>query len=398
MNAAFQRYLAFGFGVVFVTTLLVIAIAFPNPTPFQYSVFRLVLALAAAGVAAMIPGFISVQLKDWVRAGGALAVFVLSYFYNPAALVVENATQQSTICNVTAGLSSDVVSRVYARAPFDPNAREQTFQPTSQEMFYEWKGVLTVDAPARAIGFELHHLQEGDRVTLQPETVGTVSDELKRWYSGFPEPGRSKADYLVRTISIPDLVPGGPVTITVRRVLQRPIDGAGQLISFENAHAANCHVSQILAPKKDDAERLRNRAVQLAGHVYRMAGESHPVPVAPDPGDVGEHEVQTTIEMRCKDQACSAMEGGHFEARMGKSPSEHERDRRTEELQSLKEELATIVGCVEGPEINPDPGQGGEMIRMCGSPIPLSPQMAQQLQAILEKHRAHLDVNVAKTP
>lgn len=82
-----QSTLAFLFGVVFVVVLLVIAIGFPTPTPFQYTVFRIVLALAAAGVAAMIPGFISVEFKTWVKAGGALAVFVIVYFVNPASLL-----------------------------------------------------------------------------------------------------------------------------------------------------------------------------------------------------------------------------------------------------------------------------------------------------------------------
>lgn len=60
---------------------------FPNPTAFQYTIFRSVLSLAAAGVAAMIPGFITISVSTWLRAGGALAVFAVVYFYNPAAMV-----------------------------------------------------------------------------------------------------------------------------------------------------------------------------------------------------------------------------------------------------------------------------------------------------------------------
>lgn len=87
MNKKTERVLAFGFGIVFVIALLVLALAVPTPTPFQYTIFRVVLALVAAGVAAMIPGFLQVTIPDWLRAGGALAVFVIVYFYNPAALV-----------------------------------------------------------------------------------------------------------------------------------------------------------------------------------------------------------------------------------------------------------------------------------------------------------------------
>lgn len=77
----------FAFGVVFIVALLVLAIAFPEPTPFQYTVFRIVLALAAAGVAALIPGFIELKIAAWIRAGGAMAVFVIVYFYSPAQLI-----------------------------------------------------------------------------------------------------------------------------------------------------------------------------------------------------------------------------------------------------------------------------------------------------------------------
>src|SRR5262245_15907864 len=87
MTKKTQQRAAFGFGVVFIVATLALAIAFPNPTLFQFTVFRIVLALAAAGVAAMIPGFIELQVSEWIRAGGALAVFVLVYFYNPASLV-----------------------------------------------------------------------------------------------------------------------------------------------------------------------------------------------------------------------------------------------------------------------------------------------------------------------
>ena len=71
---------AFVFGCVFVIVLLVIAIRFPDPTDQQMFIFRVVMALAAAGVAAIIPGFLEIQgkaLEFTIRAGGALAVFLL---------------------------------------------------------------------------------------------------------------------------------------------------------------------------------------------------------------------------------------------------------------------------------------------------------------------------------
>lgn len=89
-----QIVVAFVFGVIFIATMIVLAIAFPEPTPFQERTFKITLSLAAAGVAAMIPGFINVELTQTigviVRAGGALAVFAIVFFFNPAQLVVKD--------------------------------------------------------------------------------------------------------------------------------------------------------------------------------------------------------------------------------------------------------------------------------------------------------------------
>lgn len=92
-----DKILAYVFGVIFVTTILVVAIFFPNPTDFQYTVFRIVLALAAGGVAAVVPGFIQVKFKSWLRAGGALAVFVIVYLVAPAALVKSDTSPAKAV-------------------------------------------------------------------------------------------------------------------------------------------------------------------------------------------------------------------------------------------------------------------------------------------------------------
>ena len=68
------------FGLIFISAVVLLAIRFPNPTAFQFLVFRVVMALAAGGVAAGIPGFFNLETDVpglTIRAGGALAVFVL---------------------------------------------------------------------------------------------------------------------------------------------------------------------------------------------------------------------------------------------------------------------------------------------------------------------------------
>ena len=82
-----ERVAIFVFGLVFLSVLILIALGIPNPTAFQLLVFRIVLALSAGGIGALIPGFLMIQYRTVLRAGGALAVFVLVYFVNPATLV-----------------------------------------------------------------------------------------------------------------------------------------------------------------------------------------------------------------------------------------------------------------------------------------------------------------------
>nr|WP_319514377.1 hypothetical protein [uncultured Cohaesibacter sp.] len=76
-------------GVGFMIALIVLAIAFPEPTLFQYEVFRIILSVAVAGFVAVIPGLLHVEIPGIAKGTGALAVFLLVYFYNPAQLVVE---------------------------------------------------------------------------------------------------------------------------------------------------------------------------------------------------------------------------------------------------------------------------------------------------------------------
>ena len=95
LTKSLQRRAVFGFGISFIVIMLVIALGVPNPTDFQIFVFRIVLALAAAGVAAMIPGFINVEVSSTIKAGGAIAIFVIIYFFNPAKFVTTSINNNS---------------------------------------------------------------------------------------------------------------------------------------------------------------------------------------------------------------------------------------------------------------------------------------------------------------
>lgn len=126
-----ERRLAFTFGVVFVTVILILAIFFPKPTPFQYDVFKIVLALAAAGVAVEIPGFLKVKVHKFVRAGGAIAVFVIVFFFSPAQLAVKELPDQDAV-NINHGANSSLqkVIRITEKTQkviivFNPNCTDE---------------------------------------------------------------------------------------------------------------------------------------------------------------------------------------------------------------------------------------------------------------------------------
>jgi hypothetical protein len=75
---------------VFAFLILYLKVAYPEPSAFQYQVFRIGLALAATGIAVLLPGFLGLwasRLKMAVTVGIALAAFAGVYYMSPAGLV-----------------------------------------------------------------------------------------------------------------------------------------------------------------------------------------------------------------------------------------------------------------------------------------------------------------------
>lgn len=96
-----NKSLAFGFGTVFCAVLAYGALRQgATIDERQFWLLRVVAAVAAAGVAAVIPGFITVNMKAGtrfaIRAGGALAVFLIIYRINPPDLISPSPSSAST--------------------------------------------------------------------------------------------------------------------------------------------------------------------------------------------------------------------------------------------------------------------------------------------------------------
>ncbi len=99
MTKSRERLLCLAFGALFLIVMLVLAILVPEPTGTQFFTFRVVLAIAAAATAAMVPGFLEVNLGKVIKAGGAIGVFVIVYSTNPAMFVASVPPARSVTLN-----------------------------------------------------------------------------------------------------------------------------------------------------------------------------------------------------------------------------------------------------------------------------------------------------------
>ena len=87
----YQMLASGGLGVLFLLLMLTLALVMPQPSDFQIWVFRVILAVTAAAFGAVVPGFIDLEMKReglfLLRAGGAVALFVVIFLLNPPAMV-----------------------------------------------------------------------------------------------------------------------------------------------------------------------------------------------------------------------------------------------------------------------------------------------------------------------
>lgn len=71
----------FVFGICAFGILILITRFEPNPSQTNWYIYLTLLALAAAGVAALLPGAINFEVPGSLKAGGALAVFALIFWF-----------------------------------------------------------------------------------------------------------------------------------------------------------------------------------------------------------------------------------------------------------------------------------------------------------------------------
>lgn len=142
--------------IVFISglTLLIISLSLalfvPNPTPFQSLVFRVTLALAAAGFGALIPGLISARASRYIKATGATALFVIIYWFNPAKLVHEGTASSNSVFTSTPAKDNSIIKskprEEQQSGPFAPQTRSQ--RTSAQRNPLPKSGILKVPIQA----------------------------------------------------------------------------------------------------------------------------------------------------------------------------------------------------------------------------------------------------------
>lgn len=109
-----ETLLAFGFGFVFCGVLAYAGLrSEPITDPGQFFLLRVLASISAAGVAAVIPGMLDIQIGQGklfaIRGAGALGVFVLVFAVNPPELVrpASESKRAAMLGNYSQGLYED---------------------------------------------------------------------------------------------------------------------------------------------------------------------------------------------------------------------------------------------------------------------------------------------------
>src|SRR5262245_52516689 len=86
----FERSIAVSIVLALLTIFFAMALIMPTPTPPQFVVFRIIIALLAAMFGALLPGLVNFA-HPTARVIGALALFVIVYFFIPTSLTIDTS-------------------------------------------------------------------------------------------------------------------------------------------------------------------------------------------------------------------------------------------------------------------------------------------------------------------
>lgn len=175
--------------------LLFIATVIPEPTRFQYDIFRTLLALAGAAFSMALTGLLVAHLPfgggGYIAGGGTLAVFVALYFFSPAVLppppekplpLQPSATFAPTAPTAVGSLPPSVVETRTAtvRPPARPRASPAT--STASAAVGNGSGIEPVPASRCVSGTTAMEFREADSARCGSPTASAYREQGKlRW-------------------------------------------------------------------------------------------------------------------------------------------------------------------------------------------------------------------------
>jgi len=169
----------FAFGSIFLISLLVIAFIDRDPTRTSWYIYNCVLAMAAGGIAGLLPGSLSLNWHPGIKAGGALALAII-VFYGGRDLRSSEAKVQD--------LKSFLI--------FDPKAVAANPDTSDVYVIVNWKVVksdvlsgepdLKVDDPGRGKDVSINRGPGGIRIDFktlsQGDKIFVAEHDQSRWW------------------------------------------------------------------------------------------------------------------------------------------------------------------------------------------------------------------------
>jgi hypothetical protein len=102
-----------------------------------------------------------------------------------------NNTTTHASCQLAANATSELVSRIYARGLVPPPGGNASYEPSLQELFYEWTITVMVNRDTQNLALEIHEEKPAEDASLKAEPESASILGLKEtWMSGFEEKNR----------------------------------------------------------------------------------------------------------------------------------------------------------------------------------------------------------------
>jgi hypothetical protein len=167
-----EKITLFAFGTVFFIVLLAIAWLDRHPSNSSWFIYIVVLAMAAGGIAALLPGAINVNLSPAIRATGAIAIAVLVFYFGK-----DRASEDTIVQNLKSHLDApqgevgiDPSSDIYVVINSKLATYSRGGQATERLDFglNDWKGTKHVSVDRGSGGIQISYgvLAQGDRVDV----------------------------------------------------------------------------------------------------------------------------------------------------------------------------------------------------------------------------------------